>query len=268
MQQNTPYRLLVAAATIIIAHAGDAQVALDMTTIHREYLQYESMPATLTLQNQSGLDIKFGRYDNEAHLRLKVEFNRGQVEERIVDTREVFEATVRAGESAHFPVDLSCQFDVRTPRRYLFSASLLWRGRDYTAKPQFVSVVNGFKIAAERRGLPMSPETVREYELRYQSRFEREHLFLIVNGEMEDVCFGVFDLGPLLRVYQPVMKFDHIGNLRVIHHSNRGVNTHNYLISDEKGVRHLETLFKTLEGEEVPEGGPKVEAPLGFELDR
>ncbi|MDA0321884.1 MAG: hypothetical protein O2923_04105 [Verrucomicrobia bacterium] len=268
MQRNTPYRLLVAAAAIIIAHAGDAQIALEMTTKHREYLQYESMPATLTLQNQSGLDIEFGRYDNEANLRLNVEFDRGQIEERIVDTREVLETTVRPGESARFTVDLSRLFDLRTPRRYLFSAAVVWRSRDYPSKPRFVSVVNGFKIAGERRGLPMSPETVREYELRYQSRSETEHLFLTINGETEDVCFGVFDLGPLIRVYEPIMKFDHVGNVRVIHHSGRGVNTHNYLISDEKGVRHLEALFKTLEDIEITGDGLKDKAPPGFELDR
>jgi hypothetical protein len=239
-----------------------------MSTDNRKYLQYEPVPTTLTLLNQSSFDIEFGRYTQDAQLKLQLKLDRGVVSERVLDTPEVLEKTVPSGKSAEFTVDLSRIFDVREPRRYLVAAAVEWRGREYPAKSRYISVVNGIRIASETRGLPMAPETIREYTLHYHVRSDAEHLFLTVNGDTEDVCFGVFDLGRIIRVYQPVMKFDHIGNLRVIHHSGHGVNTHSYLISDLKGVRFLETLYRTPEGDEIKEDRQRGGKAPGFDLDR
>lgn len=243
-----------------------AQLMLRMQTDNRKYLQYEAVPATLTLENQSSFEIEFGRYEQNAQLKMQLELDRGLVSEHIVETKEVLGKTVKPGESIELNVDLARIFDLREQRRYLVAAVVEWRGRDYPARPRYISILNGIKISSETRGLPMAPELVRTYTLRYHVRDNTEHLFLRVDGENEDVCFGVFDLGPIVRVYQPLMTFDHLGNVRVVHHSSRGANTHSYLISDKKGVRFLEALFRTPDGKELKEDeDPRT--PPGFELE-
>lgn len=235
-----------------------AQVSIQLTSPHKAYLLFEAIPITIKIENDSALELPVGRYESAARLWLKLDYRREEPDIAPVMPPKELSHILKPGKAYLLKVNLAVLFDVRKARRYTVTTYLDWRGRRYSSASVVLGVVNGLEISTERRGLPMRPEIVREYSLRYIERGGGEHLILSVSNREAGRCLAVFDLGPMMRLYKPILRFDRTGNLRVVHHMDRNVNAHSYLISDEKSVRFLERVHKTTDGQDIPDKSTNV----------
>jgi hypothetical protein len=85
------------------------------------------------------------------------------------------------------------------------------------------------------------------------NRGGEERLFLRIDNEKEYLCYGVIDLGTLLRFYAPAMRTDRQGKIHILHHSTPNHFSYNVFspqgrLDDHKtymsidGTIHMQTL--------------------------
>jgi hypothetical protein len=74
------------------------------------------------------------------------------------------------------------------------------------------------------------------YQLRSLARDREDHLFLRVDDDANSLCYGVFDLGSVLRVVDPVMRSDGRGRVHVLHQSAPTRFTHSVFEPDGQPV--------------------------------
>lgn len=258
------------ALAMLFAMAGSAlaQLRVRLAASDEDYIQYEAIKIKLTIANDSAVEAVLGRYEENARVTLLLQKGVGNADTRLLEMPSGADTVVKGGAQSSLTVDLTQLFDLREERRYALQATVMWHGKVYRSDTIFVNVVAGIVVDSVRRGLPQQPEVERDYVLRYLERGRHEHLFLSVLDLRQSVSLGVFDLGSLVRVYRPVIKFDNGGNVHVIHHAGNDENTHSFLISDEQGVRLLSQQRRTLDGKEIdaeesvaPTNAPAVPDP-------
>jgi hypothetical protein len=204
-----------------------------------------------------------GRYEDNVRVSLLLQKGAGDADTQVLETPASLNTVIKPGAQSSLDVDVTQVFDMREERRYMMQAVVVWRGRTYRSDSVSLDVVAGIAVETVRWGLPQHPEIEREYVLSYVERDRHEHLLLSVLDRSQNASLGVFDLGPVVRVYRPQIKFDSTGNVRVIHHAGNNENTHSFFFSDEKGFRFLNQQHRTLDDAEIETtpAPPKDEAP-------
>jgi hypothetical protein len=128
---------------------------------------------------------------------------------------------VKSGEGQKLETFLGDHYSLREPRRYLAKPVLVHRGVRYEGAYRAFDVVEGVKIGgamqmfANRRGLH------REFALVHWSRNGGEHIFLgAADGGSSNSKWETRDLGPILRIDEPVISVLQNGEVVVIHRYN------------------------------------------------
>ena len=67
---------------------------------------------------------------------------------------------------------------------------------------------------------------MRSYTLRTLNRDRREVVFLRINDDDRGMCYGVFELGAIVRMFEPKLQMDEVGNIHVLHQSGPWQFTH------------------------------------------
>jgi hypothetical protein len=127
--------------------------------------------------------------------------------------------------------------------RYTIKAEVERNGVVYSSPTRAVRVVAGMPLAEKTRSLPGQPGVRLTYTVRYWSRDQKEYAFLSVEDRVNHTNYGVFELGPLLRINRPKIKVDYKGNVTVMHRATPGCIVRSRFRCSEKGLTFLEQRF-------------------------
>jgi hypothetical protein len=205
-----------------LALTSAAELTLRLKLEYSRYLIFAPVHAVVTVHNQSGQTFGFYETPGEAgdrSLSFLVERKPGGPAPRLDNGPVVKALRLLPGEKRQVMRDLSLWFDFTDYGSYTVTVTADWHGRRFESNTARLDIVSGLPILSVRRSVPRQPNVIRRFTLSYLARGGKEQAFLSVTSDAGEKSFGCFGLGPIVRVFRPVMDFDAAGTLRVVHQS-------------------------------------------------
>lgn len=215
-------RSAVFACFLLFSASLHAQIDVGVTLDHSSYMIGEAFTARVRIENQLSLPLVF---DDEFHnAELVVELNRrrsGRAPEgqRRPVSRDI---VIMPAERKLELVEVTSLFDIREPGSYVIRAGVRYDGTFFLSQALGFDVVTGVEVVSAHRSLPGYDGVHLHYSLRYWRRHAAEHAFMVIRDAANDIIYGTFPLGPIVRVNRPVIRFTPEGDALVIHQSGRG----------------------------------------------
>lgn len=216
------------------------QVHMGITLPRRSYVVGESIAATVVVQSQSPMPLVLGREHHNAELLLEISSNqggRGRQPERKRVQRDI---VIMPGTTMRDIVEITSLYNFLGPGNYRLHAVLLHEGAGYLSATFAFDVVRGIEMRALRQMLPGYSDIELVYSFRYASREGREEAFMVIESPDGRSLFGTFALGPLLRLYQPVIRARADGTVAVVHQSGRNRFSRSIFRVDRGGAEFVE----------------------------
>jgi hypothetical protein len=244
--------------------AGHAGVIVKLAMEHGSYVQFEKANAFITLHNDDdnpflirtteegkveGGDIDFV-IERRGRRGLVRRIRRGP----IVTSLGVMPDTTKA-----VIIDVGRWFDLSASGTYLVRAQVRRGGVTYTSKTVAVEVVPGIELVKVTKPVPGYNDRVYRYSLRYWTRGRREYLFVRMDNPSSSENMGVFLLGRLLRVTDPVMRVDRHGKVVVVHQSGPKRHTRSQLQGSDDMLRLIDQTYHLPNGKPYPRPSLKKE---------
>lgn len=221
LQEKSLFSLALAIATSWTFGSAHAQVRLLLRAEHPVVLQYEPLYLLLTVRNEADIPLETAAVaELRPEFEWTVERGSGEPAPRLRDGAPLGPLRIFPEEERRFLVELTRWYDLERLGRYRIRVLCRWREQEYASPSVLVDVVPGIELARERKAVFGYPERMRAYSLRYWTRGGSEVLFLRVEEELTGMIYGVFQLGPLVRVMRPQIEADRLGNVVVTHQSS------------------------------------------------
>lgn len=218
---------------------------------HDTVLQYEPVTAYLEVVNDSFETVRVtaSPQADAAHLSFAVYRDRDREVKRQPGSLGLDPIRLAPGERRDLMVrDLSAAYDFGRAGRYRVRAEIGLENTAYRSDWVLIDVVRGIELTSVRRPVPGYPEVEREYALRYWARERKEHLFLAVGEPATGYSYGVFDLGPVIRVSPPRIHVDREGKVTVVHQSSRSRHIRTVFQSDRGGMQFVDRIYHEADG--------------------
>lgn len=258
-------RFLAGVAVVWMAAVLSAGAAVNvrLKLAHSTVLELEPVLASVTIENDGTEPIGLGPTNAQARLQFDIEGSPGSPVRPTGDP--LFEApvTVAPFKSSTFEFDLVTLYTLRAAGPYSVTARLTIGGEMLVSEKVYLDIVPGLELGRIQVDLPGERGGRRTCVLRTLARERTESLFLRVDDTAKGICFGVLDLGGILRMHDPVMRADAGGRIHVLHQSGPTRYTHSVI--DPAGAlvsakfytaRPVDIAMRqTAEGEIVIEGG-------------
>lgn len=222
------------------------QIAPEHTTLHH----LEACNLLVTVSNNGSATVVLDPQRGEGHGYLAFDVRRmdGNSPQTVPVAPLLVAATLETGDSQRFLLDLAHSCPMATVCGYNVEAYVNWNDMRYASRMVNLNVINGLPIKSETRESPLSASATRTYRLSYLSREGREILFLSVSEAPSSLNYGVFPLGPMVRVFDPVLEIDRKGVITVVHQTGPRQYARTLLQTSPGGVRLLDQNYKTLQG--------------------
>jgi len=235
-----------------MARAEGLQLKLRLE--HSVTLQYEPIAAFVTIVNDTARPFVISEAGQESAAVLELVIRRevnGEEEEvaRLKEALLVEKVYISSDQKEEVMIEMSNFYDMREEGRYLVSVKVVWNGKTYWSERTVISVVAGLELASVSKSVPGYPDRVRTYSLKYWARESKEFLFLMVEEEPSKLVYGVFQLGPLVRVFKPFVEVDRAGNVRTVHQAGNDCYVHTFFKSDRDKVRFLDHTYRRANGD-------------------
>jgi len=260
---RNPVPLVAVVALLLSSLWAPAGVELDLRLEYGEYLQYEPVRAYVSVYNDSDTPLVIRNREGRGLARLDLIVRRTQndlmqrTSDRPVHAGSVLEPDGRT----ELMLEVSELYDIVGNGRYFVKATLEHGGRKYETPIRIITVVPGMELARKSKSVPGNPDRIRSYSLRYWAREGRGYLFLRVDEEETRLNYGVFQLGPLVRVSTPVLEVSRAGEVVVSHQCSRGCYMRTVLKSLAGGVTLVDQTYHLPNGDPYPFVRPKLHKP-------
>ncbi|MCK5850299.1 MAG: hypothetical protein KAH23_05235 [Kiritimatiellae bacterium] len=184
-------------------------------------IQFEELNATLQIKNITSrtLVISRGQSTDNAVVTFVIERKKNDVVKPVSNRLFVESLLIKANAQDEIKIDLSRWYNLFKTGRYIIYANVEWQGKKYNSNEMMVDVVRGLEILKKEYAVPGYDDKVRTFSLRYWRRKQSEFLFLRVDDDEENMNYGVFRLGVVIRFHKPTIKIDGYGYVTVIHQS-------------------------------------------------
>lgn len=242
---NVP-RLVVAllfAVSVPLVSFGDVEIGLNLD--NASILQFERVKANVIIRNVSAFPLVFGKKNSKENTQLTFIIERDGYD--VLPLTEELAASgvsVDPGQTREITVDLSSKYDLTEGGRYLISAVIQIGDNAFSSRKKMLDVVTGIKLMSKTGVVPGAPDKVREYTLRYWNRNEGSCLFLCADDPASKINYGVFSLGPLLRVKEPVLDVDNqSGIVVIVHQSQSGRYTRSVFRADKDRMMFVDQSY-------------------------
>jgi hypothetical protein len=247
-------RLLLTPILLFVPLVASGELAVKLRLEHTSLLQFEAVNAFVTINNDSNYTLSMGKNDKDGNSRIEfvIEKQKDERAQRINQRPLISNFKIKPGETWEAVRDLSAWYDLRTMGRYTVRAIVYLNGQGWESNTEIIDVVGGLEIASVSKSLPGYDDLVRTYSLRYWSREGGEFLFLHIGEEKTGINYGVVQLGPLIRVYTPVIKVDKDGNVTVFHQSGADCYIRSVFKSTKKGVEFVDQTYHLANGDPYP----------------
>jgi hypothetical protein len=243
------------------------QLAVQCSLVNPRVLQYEPIIMTLKVANRTSEPIVLSGSGPDARVSFDVEEGPGSLVEATDVPALASPMRIEPQEAAQARANLLSAYRIVRPGPYTVTARVRWGGKVYISPRVFLDVLPGLEIAKLTAGLPGGKST-RTFSLRTLSRDMAEHMFLRIDDEDLHTCYGVFDLGRIVRLYPPKIVVDGLGHVHVLHQSGPSQYAHTEFTADGRAVRQDLYASQTAavsmergdEGDVYVEGGEPLNA--------
>jgi hypothetical protein len=207
-------------AGFVAAAAGaDAQVNLSCRLQHSRVLEYEPVRATVVVENQTSEPLYFSEEGGETALLFDVEQTPGLLVARRSEPLFPEPFVVPARQTAQRTFDLQRAYEIGRQGPYSIVARVVRGGEAFVSGKAFLDVLPGLLVLEHRATVKDPPGSHRTMRLRTLARDRMDYLFLRIDDEDRALCYGVFDLGTIIRVFKPDLKMDADDSVHVLHQS-------------------------------------------------
>jgi hypothetical protein len=230
------------AMLVCLAAGAAADLDVGLTMEHQQYIQFEPIVGYITIHNDSFEPVVIDAAgSNAANTEITIEVTHGgKTSTRINDKPLIRHAVVMPSEEFVTMLDLSQWFEMADMGRYFIQATIMRGLEQAVSATRMIDVVRGLELAQVERGVPGYPGRLRTYSLRYWMRDRKEILFLSVDEAESGMNYGVFALGPIMRVDRPRLEVDRNGIVRVYHRTAQNKLARTVFESTPENVRFLE----------------------------
>jgi len=136
-----------------------AQVTVEVTLPQEQFLQGESLPVAVRIENRSGQTLRLG--EGQDWLTFSLEGRDGEVVPKLEDVPVEGEFTLESSQVAVKYVDLAPYFTLSGPGHFGIVAAVKIRdwGRQLESRPKYFDIVDGSKLWEQVVGVPESGDT-------------------------------------------------------------------------------------------------------------
>ncbi len=241
IQRDTGRLILSVLCVVLIVPLtvwGQAEVSLELEDA--DVLQFERVTLHVWVRNVSFSKVTISsKGEKEPRLMLMVEKDGHYV---ALTTDEIIKRDyiIPPNETREIPIEFSSVCDITEMGRYLIYAAVQIGDKMFMSKKKMLDVVNGIRLCSKTTPVPGVPDSMREYTLRYWPRKKETYLFLSVQEANRGLNYGVFPLGPLLRVHEPVIEIDNQGIVTIVHQSAGNRYTRTVFRSERNKVQFID----------------------------
>jgi len=212
-------RLTLLVSCLLAPMMASAQIEIACRLANNRVLQFEPVTVKLEIANRSFQPLKLASDDANALLTFDVEQGPGLLVPATGARLPPQPVTIAPGATWKETIDILPAYTLRRTGPYTVAARLDWNEKAFVSGKMFLDVLPGLEIQKVVSGIPGDASVTRTYSLRMLSRDRKERLFLRIDDEDQSQCFGVLDLGTIVRMFTPVLQVDGIGNVHILHQS-------------------------------------------------
>ena len=183
---------------------------------------YEPIIATIRIQNTTGRAITLRDDTPGARLWMEIEQQPGRTMRQTSPFVLGNPLVVPPRETITHRINIAQAYDMRNTGPYTIRARLDWDGTAYVSGKVFVDVVPGLEVKRLMGAVAPDGTGRRLYRLLSLNRDRGEHLFLRIDDESQGLCYGVMDLGRIVRVQSPMMQVDGANHIHILHQAGPG----------------------------------------------
>ena len=218
--------VLAAVVCTLVALPAAAQVDMQCRLENGRTVLFEPVVMSLDIVNNTGYVLDFSGAIPNAHLAFDVEQSPGVLVPPTGVPLFAQAVTIKPGDTFSGKVNLQATYKVTDTGPYTVTTRVEWGDKVFISPKLFLDVLPGLEIAKLVAGIPEDPSAVRSYTLRTLNRDRSEVVFLRINDDDKGVCYGVFGLGTIVRMFVPKLQADEVGNIHVLHQSGPWQFTH------------------------------------------
>lgn len=234
MKKHLLYAWLICGAMF---NPAAAQLQVSCRLEPTRAVQYESVIATVRIQNNTGRIITLQDDTPGARLWMEIEKTPGRTMRQISPVVLGETLTIEPRQSVTHQINISQVYDLRNTGPYTVRARIDWAGESFASGKIYLDVVPGLEM--QRMVGPVAPDGTgrRIYRLLSLNRERGEHLFLRIDDEAQGICYGVMHLGRMVRIQNPMMQVDASNNINVLHQAGPGRYVHHVFTPNGDPVR-------------------------------
>lgn len=218
--------ILVVTLCVIAVFPAFAQIDIKCRLQNGRTILFEPAIVDLDIVNNTSELLDFSGANPNARLAFDVERSPGVLVSPAGVPLFGKAVTIKPGDTFSRKVNLQAAYPIRDTGPYTITARVEWGGRVFISLKLFLDVLPGLEIAKLVAGIPEDPSVMRSYTLRTLNRDRKETAFLRINDDDKAICYGVFDLGPIVRLFEPKLRTDEVGNIHVLRQSGPWQFTH------------------------------------------
>jgi len=218
--------ILTVALCAIAAFPAFAQIDMKCSLQNGRTVLFEPAIVSLDIINNTGELLDFSGAIPNAHIAFDVEQSPGVLVSPTGIPLFGQAVTIKPGDTFSGKVNLQAAYKITDTGPYTITSRVEWGGKVFISPKLFLDVLPGLEISKLVAGIPEDSNAVRSYTLRTLNRDRKEVVFLRINDDERGLCYGVFELGTIVRLFEPKMKTDEVGNIHVLHQSGPWQFTH------------------------------------------
>ncbi len=238
----------------LLASLAFGQIEVTCSLPHKQILQYEPVRLTVTVANHTARELVLDDRDSGAWLGFDVESSPGILVPQRRDKLFPEGFRVPPRQTMTRMINLLHAYDLGPVGPYSICARIEAGDKIFLSPKILLDVVPGMEIGQFTGGVPDG--SVRKISLRLQGRDRADHLFVRMDDEEAGKCYGVYDVGRIVRLFRPKIEISVEGDIHVLHQSGPWRYTHTVFGPDGEPlqVKNYTAEFNSISMEQTAEG--------------
>lgn len=199
----------------LMGGAAYAQLEVSWQLVHNRTVLMEPVKATVRIANYSGQDLDLSPGGN-ARLKFIVE---DQPTATVAQTGQPLVSQIiliPAGDTRDVEVNLLTSYRLLKSQTYMLAPYVDFAGQRFPASRQALEIQSGLELLKRTYGLPATG-AARVVSLRLITRERSDRIFIRIDNPATGFCFGVYELGRIIRFLPPELQKDADDAFHVLH---------------------------------------------------
>lgn len=200
-----------------LAAPAPAQVEISWDLEHNRTILMEPIRATVRIANHTGRDMDLTP-NGKARLTFDVEDQPTSMVKKTGRPLLRQAVIIPANDSREVEVNLLDAYRILKGQSYMLTPVLEFNGLRFFGSRLALEVQPGLELLRREYGMP-GTDTARTVSLRLIHRDQIDRVFFRLDKPSTGFCLGVFELGQVIRFFEPRLEQDRDGQFHVLHQS-------------------------------------------------